>query len=55
MLMGDPPKKVVTRAVRAVCHPLVKVRYLALHDMNRNHEKIRAAFLERVSREMRSL
>ena len=28
-LMGDPPKKVVTRAVRAVCHPLVKVRYIA--------------------------
>ena len=54
-LMGDPPKKVVTRAVRAVCHPLVKTRYIALHDMNRNSEAVRAAFLERVAREMQSL
>ena len=53
-LMGDPPKKVVTRAVRAVCHPLVKVRYVALHDMNRNSEAVRAAFLERVAREMQT-
>ncbi len=55
MLMGDPPKKVVTRAVRAVCHPLTKVRYVALHDMNRNGETVLAAFLERVAREMRTL
>jgi putative NADPH-quinone reductase len=54
-LMGDPPKKVVTRAVRAVCHPLVKVRYIPLHDMNRNSEAVRTAFLERVAREMQNL
>ena len=54
-LMGDPPKKVVKRAVRAVCHPLVKTRYIALHDMNRNSEAVRAAFLERVAREMQTL
>ncbi len=54
LLMGDPPKKVVKRAVRAVCHPLVKTRYIALHDMNRNSEAVCAAFLERVAREMRT-
>jgi putative NADPH-quinone reductase len=54
LLMGDPPKKVVTRAVRAVCHPLVKTRYIALHNMNRNSETVCAAFLERVAREMRT-
>ena len=54
LLMGDPPKRVVKRAVRAVCHPLVKTRYIALHDMNRNSEAVCAAFLERVAREMRT-
>ncbi len=54
MLMGDPPKKVVKRAVRAVCHPLTKTRYIALHDMNRNSEAVCTAFLERVAREMRT-
>ncbi len=53
-LMGDPPKKVVKRAVRAVCHPLTKTRYIALHDMNRNSEAVCAAFLEKVAREMRA-
>ena len=52
--MGDPPKKVVTRAVRAVCHPLVKTRYIALHDMNRNSQAVCTAFLERVAREMQT-
>jgi len=55
LLMGDPPRKVVTRAVRAVCHPLVRTRYIALHDMNRNSEAVRTAFLARVAREMQTL
>ena len=55
MLMGDPPRKVVKRAVRGVCHPLARTRYIALHDMNRNSEAVCAAFLERVAREMRTL
>ena len=54
LLMGDPPRKVVTRALRAVCHPLARTRYIALHDMNRNSEAVCAAFLERVAREMRT-
>ena len=55
LLMGDPPRKVVKRAVRGVCHPLVRTRYIALHDINRNSEAVCAAFLERVAREMRTL
>ena len=54
MLMGDPPRKVVRRAVRAVIHPAARTRYLALYDMNRNSHAVRAAFLEKVSREMRA-
>ena len=52
-LVGDPPRKCVTRAVWHVCRP-AKTRYLALYDMNRATEPRRAAFLERVGREMRA-
>jgi putative NADPH-quinone reductase len=53
-LMGDPPRKLVKRALRAVVHPTAKLRYLALYDMNRNDEATCAEFLGRVSSEMRS-
>jgi putative NADPH-quinone reductase len=52
-LMGDAPKKVVKRAVRAVIHPLARTRYLALHDINRADDAKRAKFLARVAAEMR--
>jgi putative NADPH-quinone reductase len=48
MLMGDPPRKVVTRVVRAQIHPLATSRYLALYDMNRNEDATRTAFVDRV-------
>jgi hypothetical protein len=51
--MGDPPRKVLKRVVRAVIHPLARTRYLALYDMNRNDEAALKAFLARVSAEMR--
>jgi len=53
-LMGDPPRKVVKRAVRAVVHPTAKLRYLALYDMNHNDEATLTAFRNRVDREMRA-
>jgi NAD(P)H dehydrogenase (quinone) len=34
LLVGDPPRKCVTRAVWHVCRP-DKMKYLALYDMNR--------------------
>ncbi len=55
MLMGDPPRKVVKRALRAVVHPVAKTRYLALYDMNRNSHATCASFLEKVSQEMQTL
>ncbi|MDG3041590.1 NAD(P)H-dependent oxidoreductase [Roseicyclus marinus] len=51
MLVGDPPRKSVTRAVWHVCRP-DKLRYLALYDMNRASDAARGAFLDRVGREM---
>lgn len=51
MLVGDPPRKCVTRAVWHVCRPM-KMRYLALYDMNRATDARRSAFLGRVRKEM---
>lgn len=52
-LAGDPPRKSFTRAVWHVCRPM-KMRYLALYDMNRATDARRSAFLDRVGREMGS-
>ena len=49
--VGDPPRRIVTRAVRFYCQP-DKLRYLALYDMNRADDAKRARFLERVRAEM---
>jgi putative NADPH-quinone reductase len=51
MLVGDPPRKSVTRAVWHVCRPM-KMRYLALYDMNRATDARRSAFLAKVRAEM---
>ncbi|MEM1067152.1 MAG: NAD(P)H-dependent oxidoreductase [Pseudomonadota bacterium] len=51
LLVGDPPRKCVTRAVWHVCRPM-KMRYLALYDMNRASDARRGAFLGKVRREM---
>lgn len=51
LLVGDPPRKCVTRAVWHVCRP-EKMRYLALYDMNRATEDQRSDHLEKVRREM---
>ncbi len=53
MLVGDPPRKSFTRAVWHVCRPM-KMRYLALYDMNRVTEAKRKAFLARVTTEMKA-
>ena len=51
---GDPPRRHFTRAVRYVTQP-TKIRYLALYDMNRATDARRAAFIDRVRREMETL
>lgn len=51
LLAGDPPRRVVSRSIRYVCQAQ-KLRYLALHDMNRVTAAQRAAHLTRVRREM---
>lgn len=51
-LVGDPPRRVVTRVIGRLLAPGGRVRYLALYDMNRATDARRAAFLARVRREM---
>ena len=54
MLAGDPPRRVVTRALWHVARP-ERTRYLALYDMNRADRARRERFLARVAREMEAL
>ena len=55
LLMGDPPRKLVCRVLRAVCHPTARPAYLAHYDMNRATPDSRARFLTSVAEKMRSL
>ncbi len=50
-IAGDPPKRVITRALWFVARP-DKCRYLALHDMNRVTDDGRRRYLAAVQREM---
>ncbi|NGM18616.1 NAD(P)H-dependent oxidoreductase [Roseomonas stagni] len=52
MMMGDPPRKIVTRYFRIVSAGRASVQYHALYDMNRATEHQRATFLAKVRREM---
>jgi putative NADPH-quinone reductase len=51
-LAGDPPRRVVTRVLRAVIGGFRPVNYLACYDMNRASAAKRGDFLRRVQREM---
>ncbi|WP_118135553.1 NAD(P)H-dependent oxidoreductase [Oceanicella sp. SM1341] len=51
-LAGDPPRRIVMRALRKTVHPGASFRYLALYDMNRATHVQREAHLTRVYREM---
>lgn len=54
-LAGDPPRKLITRMLRVLIHPMGKIRYLPLHDMNRVTQAKRENFLTRVRAEMQRL
>jgi NAD(P)H dehydrogenase (quinone) len=52
MVMGDPPRKAVTRYFKIITGGQARVSYHALYDMNRATEQQRSAFLARVRRDM---
>jgi len=52
MLMGDPPRKLVNRMLRATIKPGASVSYLAHYSMNLSTDETRAAFLAKVAARM---
>ena len=55
LICGDPPRKSVTRHIRAVVHPLANMKYLALYDMNRATDQTRDQFREHVAKSLARL
>ncbi len=54
-LVGNPPKKMITRYLRWFVSRTARIRYLALYHMNVATETQRKAFLDRVSAELSRL
>ncbi|WP_181164815.1 NAD(P)H-dependent oxidoreductase [Mesorhizobium sp. B2-9-1] len=52
MLMGDPPRKVVKRMLRATIKPGAPVSYLAHYSMNLSTDETRNAFTAKVAATM---
>jgi len=53
-LVGDPARRSVTRMLRSVVGSRARCEYLALYDMNHATPEHRAAFLEKVTRNLSS-
>ncbi|MEZ2220130.1 NAD(P)H-dependent oxidoreductase [Rhizobium sp. RCC_161_2] len=51
-IVGNPPKKIIKRMLRAMIKPFAPVVFLAHYDMNRSTDETRKRFLEKVKREM---
>ncbi|MGJ8571048.1 MAG: NAD(P)H-dependent oxidoreductase [Hoeflea sp.] len=49
-LMGDPPRKIANRMLRATVRPGASVTYLAHYEMNLSTYKTRHSFMSRVER-----
>ncbi|GGB61724.1 NAD(P)H dehydrogenase (quinone) [Roseibium aquae] len=52
LLVGDPPRKLAGRVLRALIRPGAAFRYHALYNMNRADAPSRHRFLDRVGRAM---
>lgn len=55
LLVGNPPRRIATRVLRAVTGMKARIGYLAHYDMNRSTPETRAAFLTRVRRAVAKL
>ena len=51
-LMGDPPRKIANRMLRATVRPGARVSYLAHYEMNLSTVRTRHAFMSRVEAEL---
>ena len=50
---GEAGKRMITRTLRAVCHPLVRTRWIALYGLDTASERERVAFLDRIGKKVR--
>jgi putative NADPH-quinone reductase len=55
LLMGDPPRKVITRYLRVLTGGRAKITYTAHYHMNVSTDATRTAHLEKVARVMKGL
>ena len=51
-IIGNPGRRTITRGIRALCHPRCRTQWLAHYNIDRSTPASRAAFLERVGREL---
>ncbi len=49
---GEAGKRMVTRTLRAVCHPLARTTWLAMYGVDTSTDQQRRAFLDRVGRKL---
>jgi NAD(P)H dehydrogenase (quinone) len=54
-LVGDPPRKMITRYLRWYAGASARIRYYALHDMNTVTEARAKGFLADISRKLRQM
>jgi NAD(P)H dehydrogenase (quinone) len=51
-LEGEAGKRIFTRSLRLVCHPLCRVRWVGLYDVDRSRPEDRDRWLDRVEEAM---
>ena len=52
-LEGEVGKRMVTRTLRAVCHPLARTTWIAMYGVDTATDEARRAFLDRIERRLR--
>ena len=55
VIEGEAGRRVIGRAVRALCHRFARTMWLAMYNIDRSTEADRTAFLDRVERRLRRL
>ncbi len=54
-LQGEGGKRIISRSLRVLCHPLARTRWVALYSIDRCTDADRTKFLDRVERSMHRL
>jgi putative NADPH-quinone reductase len=55
MLEGETGRRVIGRAVRALCHRSARTTWLAMYEMDQSTAERREAFLDQVGRRLADL